>query len=528
MKKQKEVSKIGFIVSTLGAAIGLGNVWGFPTLLKQDGGLSFLVLYIFALIVCSVPLLIFEFNLGNLRRKSAIRIFDEENPTVGGFMGWFQAGFMFIVANYYTVLIGYVLISLVLEFTNLIAIPSWFNNNILEPGGVGVAGDANFQWIAYIAFLVIIVIVGAIIYFRNKGIEKANLVFIPLLFLILLVLSIYILTVPGALQGLGTVFLPTHKTAASFGNVQVWSDAFGLAIFTVCVGSGFMIIFAGSTNKKQDNANKAWILSTGVLTISLLTIIMVFGSAGILVYNQNPNLSSINDFSKAIDAEFPNGDGMSFIFNVFPQAFNVINQNTVVGIGNFLGILFFIALLFAGLSSIIAMVEISINAIYTNYRIKERQIVLGVIGLMMVIGLVLMFSETNQLIYSFQSLAGSVDMLLMCLLEIILFVHIYKKLQIIIDNNNATSWIKINKSYRIIFSYLVPVLIFVNIIFMLYTFVSQGLDKAWWLSVLAVLLGIIIPALFSWLSITKLKKYQIKPVTLNSRTVPQEGLDDGS
>ncbi|AHI57842.1 hypothetical protein P344_02475 [Spiroplasma mirum ATCC 29335] len=58
---------------------------------------------------------------------------------------------------------------------------------------------------------------------------------------------------------------------------------------------------------------------------------------------------------------------------------------------------------------------------------------------------------------------------------------------------------------------------------MLYTFVSQGLDKAWWLSVLAVLLGVIIPALFSWLSITKLKKFQIKPAALNRRASPQEG-----
>ncbi|WP_425380452.1 hypothetical protein [Spiroplasma endosymbiont of Stenodema calcarata] len=108
MKKKRHVSKFGFIVSTLGAAIGLGNVWGFPTLLKANGGLAFFVLYVLAIVTCSIPLLILEFNIGNMRRKSLINIFDEENPTVSRFIGWFQSAFMFVVANYYTVLIGYV------------------------------------------------------------------------------------------------------------------------------------------------------------------------------------------------------------------------------------------------------------------------------------------------------------------------------------------------------------------------------------------------------------------------------------
>ncbi|ALA97483.1 putative sodium-dependent transporter [Spiroplasma kunkelii CR2-3x] len=136
------------------------------------------------------------------------------------------------------------------------------------------------------------------------------------------------------------------------------------------------MLFAGAAPKTQDNTNKAYILSFGVLSISLLTLIMVFDLAGILVHEQNPVLITIDDYTKAIDEAFTKNDGASFIFNVFQQTFNVINKQIFVGFGNFLGILFFTALLFAGLSSIIAMIiamiEVVINIIFSNYKVKEK------------------------------------------------------------------------------------------------------------------------------------------------------------
>lgn len=273
-----------------------------------------------------------------------------------------------------------------------------------------------------------------------------------------------------------------------------------------------MLLFAGSASKQQDNVNKAYILSFGVLAISLLTLILVFGSVGILVHEKTPGLTSIDDYANAIDQTFPNNDGASFIFNVFPQTFSVINQHTIGGFGNILGILFFTALLFAGLSSIIAMLEVVVNGIFANYKVNEKKVILILMLLMAIIGLVLMFKDTNQLIYSFQALAGSVNMLLMALTELILFIHIYKKLPFVLSYNNKHSWIKIGKTYKFIISYVTVFLLAINIIFMFYAFISSGLSKPWWLSVLAVLLGIIIPMLVSVLSITVLKKYQLKTI----------------
>ncbi|WP_338965670.1 hypothetical protein [Spiroplasma endosymbiont of Sarcophaga carnaria] len=233
---------------------------------------------------------------------------------------------------------------------------------------------------------------------------------------------------------------------------------------------------------------------------------------GVLVHETNPGLTSIDDYAKAIDRVFPNNDGASFIFNVFPQTVSVINHHTIVGFGNFLGILFFTALLFAGLSSIIAMLEVVVNGIFSNYKVNEKKVIFILILLMATIGLVIMFKDTNQWIYSFQALAGSVNMLLMALTEIILFIHIYKKLKLVLAYNNEHSWIKLGKTYWFTISYVTAFLLAVNIIFMFYAFISSGLSKPWWLSVLAVLLGIIIPLLVSLLSVTVLRKYQTKVI----------------
>lgn len=172
------------------------------------------------------------------------------------------------------------------------------------------------------------------------------------------------------------------------------------------------------------------------------------------------------------------------------------------------------------------MIEVVINGIFSNYKVKEKYVIIILMILMATIGLVLMFKDTNQLLYSFQALAGSVNMLVMALVEIILFVHIYKKLPIMIAYNNAHSWIKIGKTYKFAISYLTPLLLAVNIAFMFYAFISSGLSKPWWLSVLsvlAVLLGIIIPLGCSVLSVTVLKKYQIKPLPIG---IWQEGLEN--
>ena len=495
MRNKKQMTKFGFIVSSLGAAIGLGVIWGLPGYIIKNGGFYFFLIYIFAMLIVGIPLLIFEFNLGNLRRKSVINIFDKESVQFSKFVGWFQTTLMIIIPIYYAVLVGYTVISIGIEFSpTLISDVSGniFNSQILEYGGFGVTNNGGFQWIVFLAFLFVVLLVGMVLLFGIKGIEKLNKFFMPLLFLIIFILAIYILTIPGSRQGLATLFLVDNLEKLK--QSQTWSSAFSLAFFTSSLGMGMMMRFAGVGPQNQDNISKAYLLVIGILFLSIANFIFIFGASGAIVNNLVSDKNNILLFQEQITNKFGN-DSMVFVFNVLPETFHIINQNTLVYVGNFLGILFFIALLFAGLSSLIAMLELAVDAIETQYDISNQKVICGICATIITVGLSLTFANTYQLINSFQLLAAGLDLILVSLSQIIFFCLISKKMRILINYNNQISWVKLGKLYKFMMYYLIPLILVIIISFSVYDFIISCTINVWYISVLAFVLGILVPIL---------------------------------
>ncbi|WP_338991559.1 sodium-dependent transporter [Spiroplasma endosymbiont of Seladonia tumulorum] len=500
MSSKKQMTKFGFIVSSLGAAIGLGVIWGLPGYINKYGGFYFFVIYIFALLIVGVPLLIFEFNLGNLRRKSVINIFDKESVRFSRFMGWFQSTLMIIIPIYYAVLVGYTIISIGIEFSPTLISNvdgNIFNHQILQRGGFGVTNNGGFQWIVFLAFLFVVLLVGLVLLFGIKGIEKVNKFFMPLLFLIILILAIYILTVPGSHQGLATLFLTNNLEKLK--QSQTWSSVFSLAFFTTSLGMGMMMRFAGVGPHNQDNASKAYLLVIGILFLSIINLIFIFGASGAIVNNLVTDKNDILLFQQQIATKFGN-DSMVFVFNVLPETFHIINQNTVVGVGNFLGVLFFLALFIAGLSTTVGNVEVIVDAIETQYEISNQKVICGICLTIIVVGLSLVFESTYQVINSFQLLAAGLDLILVSLAQVIFFVWYAKKLHIVINYNNQVSWIKLNKLYKIMMYYLIPLILVVIVGFSVYNFIISCTKNAWYISVLAFVLGIFVPVLVASLN----------------------------
>ncbi|WP_338956110.1 sodium-dependent transporter [Spiroplasma endosymbiont of Polydrusus cervinus] len=500
MSSKKQMTKFGFIVSSLGAAIGLGVIWGLPGYINKNGGFYFFLIYILAMLIVGVPLLIFEFNLGNLCRKSVINIFDKESVRFSRFMGWFQATLMIIIPIYYSVLVGYTIISIGIEFSPTLISNvdgNIFNHQILEQGGFGVTNNGGFQWIVFLAFLFVVLLVGIILLFGIKGIEKVNKFFMPLLFLIILILAIYILTVPGSHQGLATLFLPENLKKLQ--QSEAWSSVFFLAFFTTSLGMGMMLRFAGVGPHNQDNASKAYLLVIGILFLSITNFIFIFGASGAIVNNLVMDKSNILLFQQQIAAKFGN-DSMVFVFNVLPETFHIINQNTAVGVGNFLGVLFFLALFIAGLSTTVGNVEVIVDAIETQYEISNQKVICGICSIIILVGLALVFESTYQVINSFQLLAAGLDLILVSLAQIIFFVWYAKKIHIIINYNNQVSWIKLRKLYQLMMHYLIPLILGVIIGFSIYDFIISCTKNMWYISVLAFVLGIFVPVLVASLN----------------------------
>lgn len=518
MKEKKQMGKFGFIFSSLGAAIGLGVIWGLPGNINQYGGIYFFFAYIATLLIVGVPLLIFEFNLGNLRRKSVIDIFDKENMKVSRFIGWFQSSLMFIIPLYYAVLVGYTLISLCMQFVpNLISENNQtvFENNILKSNGIGVTAHAGFQYLAYLAFFFVIALSAVILWFGSKGIEKINKIFMPLLFAIVFILAIYIITIKESHNGIATLFLSNNlKKLAS---MSAWSKAFELAFFTTSIGMGMMIQFASFAPKNQDNTNKAYLLVVGILFISLTNLIFIFGSSGVIVASSTDE--TVESYQAKISEKFGD-DTMIFVFNVLPKAFDIINQKTAIGFGNFLGILFFLALFVAGLSTTIGNMSVVIDSISHQYKLSNKKVINYVCLAMIIIGLVLTFEKTDNLIQSFQSIVAGLDLILISLAHIIFFMHIHKKIDVIIKYNNKTSWIKINKLYTFIMKWIIPLILITIIGFSIYGFIKYCMIQPWYVSVLAAVLGIVVPLLIAYFNtFYKRKVKSVNAKQLNDKLV---------
>lgn len=495
MNNQKQMTKFGFIVSSLGVAIGLGVIWGLPGYINKNGGIYFFLIYIFAMLIVGVPLLIFEFNLGNFRRKSIINIFDKENIYFSRFIGWFQSTLMIIIPIYYVVLVSYTVISIGIEFSPILISDvngNIFNRQILQHGGFGVTNNEGFQWIVFLAFLFVVLLIGLVLLFGIKGIEKVNKFFMPLLFLIISILAIYVLTIPGSHEGLATLFLTNNLEKLK--QSKTWSSVFSLAFFTASLGMGMMMRFAGVGPRNQDNTSKAYLLVVGILFLSITNLIFIFGASGSIVNHLVLDKSNILLFQQQINAKFGN-DSMIFIFNVLPEMFHIVNQNTIIGIGNFLGILFFLALFIAGLSTTVGNVEIIVDAIKTQYEINNQKVICGICLIIIVGGLSLVFENTYQVINSFQLLAAGLDLILVSLSQIIFFVWFSKKLYILINFNNQVSWIKLGKIYKIIMYYLIPIILIIIIGFLIYDFIINCTKNSWYISFLAFILGVFVPIL---------------------------------
>lgn len=349
-KNKQHITTWGFIMSVLGAAVGLGSIWGFPNQMNKHGGI-FLIPFFIALIVCALPILLIEVNLGNKYRKNHVEIFTDLAKTPGNFFGFLQTAVVWIMSVFYSVLVAWSLLALVMAFLPGLNQQGFFLNKLI---GQTNSAPQNFSQLGNISIWVLIslivvwiltafILLGGVV----KGIDLANKIFIPGLFAMILIMMIYVLTLPGALTGLKTMFNFNGKQIL---NSSIWTDAFGQAFFMLSTCTGVIIIFSSHAPIGTSNTNKGLIIMIGTAIVALLTTCTVFGGIGAIAYNQN----------KTIDQVFV--PGPTLIFQVFPQVFAIITAQTQLPfLSHTLACFFFLSVFFAGISSLIAIAEAVVN-----------------------------------------------------------------------------------------------------------------------------------------------------------------------
>jgi len=362
-------SNIGFLLASIGSAIGLGNVWRFSYMAHQYGGGAFLIPYLTALVVAGVPIMILEYGLGHREKGSApltIARLDNRFESLGW---WMPVVAMFGIMLYYSVIIGWCVNYLFYSFTL-----AWGNDpqgfffsqflqlsdSATHLGGIRIP-------ILFSTFLVWILCWAICFRDVRHGIEKASMIFMPVLFLLTLVMVLWTLFLDGAPEAIAK-----HYLAADWSKINifssdpvirksagdVWAAAFGQIFFTLSLGFGIMITYASYLPARNNISKNALITSVVNCSYSLVAGLAVFGIVGFMAKGQGV------PFEEAIKG------GPQLAFVVYPKAISLLPSfNTLFGI------IFFLMLIIAGLTSGVSLIEAFTCSITDKFDWSRQKVV---------------------------------------------------------------------------------------------------------------------------------------------------------
>jgi NSS family neurotransmitter:Na+ symporter len=339
-------SRFGFILAAAGSAVGLGNIWGFPTQVGQGGGAAFVLVYLFCVALICAPIMIAEIAIGRRAQKDPVGAFDVIKPGTA----WWLTGMLGVltgvgILSFYSVIAGWTIAYV------------WFTGT----GAVGGTPDAirafftrfvgNAPATIGLTLVVLIVTAAVIVGGVRSGIERVTKILMPLLFVLLLILAVRAVTLPGAGQGLEYYMRPDFSR---LWDVRVFNAALGQAFFSLSLGMGAMITYGSYLTRRQ-----------GIPTAAMWVVILdtcVALLAGLIIF---PAGFSIPGFD-------PSTGGPGLIFAVLPRLFA-----TLPG-GHLFGAAFFILLVMAALTSTISLLEVPVAHLIDSHGWTRRGAVLAI------------------------------------------------------------------------------------------------------------------------------------------------------
>ncbi|MFU2421789.1 MAG: sodium-dependent transporter [Bacteroides sp.] len=352
-KKRSSFSgKIGFVLSAAGASVGLGNIWRFPYLAAKYGGGIFLIIYILLALTFGYSMIIAETSIGRMTGKSPVGAFSSFGKSRWlSFGGWFNAIIPILIVPYYSVIGGWVIKYLV-EYIkgngSLLATDGYFSSFITD----GLSTEICF--IVFALFTLGIIYAGV----RN-GIERVSKFMMPVLVVLSVVIAIYSVSRPGALKGVEYFLIPNIK---NFSWMTVVA-AMGQMFYSLSIAMGILITF-GSYMKRdisiEDSTRNVEVFDTAIAIMAGLMIIpAVFSFSG-----GDPDTLQA---------------GPSLMFITIPRVFDSM------GLGTVIGILFFLLVLFAAVTSSIALTESAVSTFEDElgWGRKKATVLVGVIMLLL-------------------------------------------------------------------------------------------------------------------------------------------------
>lgn len=379
-KREKFASRLGFILISAGCAIGLGNVYRFPIITGAYGGAFFVLIYLAFLLLLGIPVMTAELSVGRASQRSIATSFDvlEKKGQKWHLMKYLGVAGNYLLMMFYTCITGWFLIYLIkyldgsilqtvneagetIRLTTSEQLNGVFGGILSQPGLLVLA-----------TFGVIAACFGVCSLGLQKGVEKITKVMMIMLFALIIVLGVYSCTLPGAGAGLKFYLIPSVKNLTSGGVWNTISAAMGQSFFTLSLGIGSIAIFGSYIGKDRS------LLGESVTIVSLDTFVAL--ASGFIVF---PAYFTFNPGATGIAAEQA---GASFLLTTLSSIFN-----NMAG-GRIIGALFFLFMLFAALSTVIAVFENIISFWLELTKVKRWVASVINIVLIMVLSLPAIFS----------------------------------------------------------------------------------------------------------------------------------------
>ena len=332
-KRAQWSSHASFIIATVGSAVGLGNIWRFPYIMGKNGGAIFLITYLLLIaFICIIPLLC-ELLIGKIYKTDTISAFEQINKKFKWF-GWLCIFTVVLIPCFYFVVGGWIL--------NYIWI---FLSNNIPANFTEYFTSFSAQTIMPCFLTILFLLMTAIFPYRgvNEGVEKANNIMMPLFAVMLVIMAGFAVTLPGAKEGLEFMFKPDFSEF----NKEMILIALGQALFTLSIGMGAIITY-GSYMKENTN-----VLKSAYTLIFFDTLIAI--TAGIMIF------PIVFSFGVAPTA------GATLVFISLPEMFLQLPCPSVIGL------LFFILLFFAAITSGISMLETAVASFINHLNISRKK-----------------------------------------------------------------------------------------------------------------------------------------------------------
>ncbi len=447
MERESWKSRIGFVLAAVGSAIGLGNIWRFNYLAYKNGGGAFLIPYLLALVIVGIPILILEFSIGHATRGgAALAMRKATKNRFGEFVGWWAiSNAMFGIMLYYAVVVSwavnYFYFAFSMKWSAGSGTAEFFGNFLGNPEGFF---NFSIPTTSILVGLAVVWLVNWLIGYLGveKGLERANKIFMPLLFILSIIIVIRGLTLDGAGEGVKKYIIPDFSKLSNF---QVWIDGFSQTFFTLSLGFGIMIAYASYLPKKHPIIQDSFY--TGLIndSFSLMVGFGVFGVVGYLAHIKGVPIDQLK----------LSGPGLAFI--TFPEAISQMKFIPTV-----FGVIFFLSLVIAGLSSTISLIEAFIASYTDKFGGSRKKIITTITVVGFLGGMVFTTKSGVNWLDAVDSFLTSMGLVGIALLEVILISWIFGSDKIIehaYETSDLNLSSKIKKLWSVLVKFVVPAIL---------------------------------------------------------------------